>query len=293
MPPASTPPAAAPARRSPLGPLAFVGALSRPVRLLLCAVVVVALLLVAALVPLPFTVLGPGEAENTLGTDSTSGQPVLTISGHPVRQTSGGLLLTTISATAPQDRVSATDVFKAWFRDKQAVVPHDSVYQAGQSVKQVTATNQQEMQQSQDSAVTAALSYLHLTSQQVHVGISLEGVGGPSAGLMFTLGIIDKLDGNGSGRAGAAGDLTNGAVVAGTGEITGDGTVGAVGGVALKTWAAANEHATVFLVPRDECSDAKANTPKGLRLVPVRTLQDAIASLKALQSGHEGDVPHC
>jgi PDZ domain-containing protein len=61
--------------------------------------------------------------------------------------------------------------------------------------------------------------------------------------------------------------------------------------VALKTQAAARDGATVFLVPRAECPDAKVNTPSGLRLDPVNTLSDSIAALNALSSG--GSVPSC
>jgi PDZ domain-containing protein len=67
--------------------------------------------------------------------------------------------------------------------------------------------------------------------------------------------------------------------------------VGAVGGVPLKTQAAARDGATVFLVPKGECSDAKVNTPEGLRLVPVSTLAESVSALKALRDG--GDVPSC
>jgi Lon-like protease len=112
-------------------------------------------------------------------------------------------------------------------------------------------------------------------------------VGGPSAGLLFTLGIIDKLNGDGAG-----GDLTGGRTIAGTGTIDADGTVGAVGGVALKTQAAQRDGATVFLVPEEECSDAKAELPKGLRLIPVTSLKGAVSALTALESG-KGSVPAC
>ena len=70
-----------------------------------------------------------------------------------------------------------------------------------------------------------------------------------------------------------------------------DGTVGSVGGVPLKVQAARRDGATVFLVPRDECADAQANLPEGLRLIPVTTLDGAVDALRALASG--GDVPSC
>jgi PDZ domain-containing protein len=118
------------------------------------------------------------------------------------------------------------------------------------------------------------------------VKIDLGDIGGPSAGQMLSLGIIDKIAGNGRG-----GDLTGGRVVAGTGTIDDQGVIGAVGGVALKTRAAARDGATVFLVPASECSDAKVDTPKGLRLIPVATLASAVAALDALDTG--GAVPTC
>jgi PDZ domain-containing protein len=266
--------------------------------LALCAVVVVALLAVAGFVPLPFTVMYPGITANTLGKypekprDGLQPTQVITITGHPVRQTSGALRMTTISATAPQDSISLQKAVTAWFADDQAVVPRSAVYPAGQNVAQVNATNQREMTDSQNAATTAALNYLSLDPAKVKVSINLADVGGPSAGLMFTLGIIDELAGNGTGQAGPAGDLTNGANIAGTGEIDGKGNVSQVGGVALKTKAAAGDGATVFLVPSAECSDARAGLPHGLRLVPVDTLDQAVKALEALQNG-TGTVPSC
>ncbi|MFD8026282.1 hypothetical protein ACFV6G_38435, partial [Streptomyces lavendulae] len=64
-----------------------------------------------------------------------------------------------------------------------------------------------------------------------------------------------------------------------------------LGGVGLKTQAARRDGATVFLVPKAECSDAKAELPQGLRLIPVTSLSGAVDSLRALQRG--GEVPAC
>ncbi|MHA6760315.1 S16 family serine protease [Streptacidiphilus sp. PAMC 29251] len=270
----------------------------RSVVLTVCAVVLLALFGVAGFAPLPFTIMYPGITANTLGVypdPPQAGEPskqVITITGHPVRQTSGELRMTTISATAPQDSVSLLDAARAWPAKDQAVVPHDSVYPAGQNTQQVEATNQQEMTDSQSAATSAALSYLHLDASQVKVSISLADVGGPSAGLMFTLGIIDELAGNGSGQTGAAGDLTNGATIAGTGEIDASGRVSQVGGVALKTKAARRDGATVFLLPRAECGAGRSGLPAGLRLIPVDTLDQAVKALATLQSG-TGTLPSC
>lgn len=81
------------------------------------------------------------------------------------------------------------------------------------------------------------------------------------------------------------------ATSAGTGTIEADGKVGAVGGVSLKTQAARRDGATVFLVPKAECKQAKAEKPEGLRLIPVTTLESAVSSLRALDQG--GTVPSC
>ncbi|HEY9370770.1 S16 family serine protease [Streptomyces sp.] len=260
--------------------------LSRPRALALCALPVVALLVVAGLAPLPFAVAQPGTTADVLGVDE--GRPVITISGAPVRPTKGQLRMTTILATGPSAEVGLGDVADAWFRTDRAVLPRAAVYPEGKSDAEVTKHNLQQMKQSQDDAALAALNYLDKSPKDVKVTLHLADIGGPSAGLLFSLGIVDKLDGNGAG-----GDLTGGRVIAGTGTIDADGTVGAVGGVALKTQAAGRDGATVFLVPKAECDDAEAELPKGVRLIPVSTLKDAVASLKALGQGQEAKVPSC
>lgn len=259
--------------------------LTRPQAVAVYALPVVALLATAAFAPLPFSLAQPGLTANVLG--ENKGTPVITISGAPVRRTSGQLRMTTIEATGPDQNVSLSDVIDAWFATDQAVMPRDSVYPSGNSVKEIEQHNADQMKQSQDAATQAALDYLDLSGKNVKVTLKLADVGGPSAGLLFTLGIIDKLHGDGSG-----GDLTGGRTVAGTGTISADGTVGAVGGVALKTQAAKRDGATVFLVPKPECSDAKSELPKGLRLVPVTSLKGAVSALGALETG-KGSVPSC
>ncbi|GAA0486675.1 S16 family serine protease [Streptomyces sp. NPDC046215] len=251
-----------------------------------CAVPVVALLAVAAFVPLPFSLAQPGSTVDVLGTEK--GAPVITLDGTKSRRTSGELRMTTIVATGPHVSVSLADVVSGWFRTDRAVMPRDSVYPVGDSDKEVSEHNLAEMKASQGDATQAALRYLRKSPDEVKVRLSSGDIGGPSAGLLFTLGIIDKVDGDGRG-----GDLTGGRTIAGTGTIEPDGTVGAVGGVPLKTQAAKRDGATVFLVPKSECSEAQANLPKGLRLVPVTELKDAVASLRALSAGQQDKVPSC
>ncbi|KUJ64987.1 hypothetical protein ACZ90_52515 [Streptomyces albus subsp. albus] len=253
--------------------------------LAVCAALVAALFAVAAFAPLPFALAAPGDTVNVLGKDE--GRPVITITGTPTRKTTGQLRMTAIVATGPKATVKLGDVLDSWFDTDRAVLPRDSVYPAGDSPKEIQRHNLKDMRQSQNDAAAAALRYLHRTNDKIDIRLRLGDIGGPSAGLLFTLGIIDKLDGDGQG-----GDLTGGRVIAGTGTIDPDGTVGAVGGVGLKTQAARRDGATVFLVPKEECSDASGELPKGLRLVPVKKVDDAVTSLRALATG-KGRVPSC
>ncbi|MFC5185302.1 YlbL family protein [Actinomadura harenae] len=115
------------------------------------------------------------------------------------------------------------------------------------------------------------------------INISVGDIGGPSAGLMFSLSIVDKL---------TPGSLTGGKFIAGTGTITPDGQVGPIGGIQQKMVAARRAGATVFLTPKDNCAEAMGARPDGLRLVRADTLHGAIQSLDALTSG-KGDIPAC
>lgn len=101
-------------------------------------------------------------------------------------------------------------------------------------------------------------------------------VGGPSAGLMLALGIIEKL---------GPGSLTGGTKVAGTGTISTDGTVGPIGGIAEKLIGAKEKGATVFLAPAGNCPEAKSRTPDGITLAKVATLRDALRALADVRAG--------
>ncbi|MCT2591257.1 hypothetical protein LHJ74_15310 [Streptomyces sp. N2-109] len=254
--------------------------------LAVCALPVVALLTVAAAAPLPFSVAQPGLTADVLG--EHEGEQVISISGSEPRETEGSLLMTTIAATQPDESVRLPDLVRDWFATDRAVMPRDSVYPVGDTPEEVSEHNTAEMVKSQNVAVEAALRELKLSSDKVKVELKLADVGGPSAGLLFTLGIIDKLDGDGRG-----GDLTGGRTIAGTGTIEANGEVGPVGGVALKTQSAKRDGASVFLVPADECADAEAELPQGLRLIPVKTLDGTLDALKALKDGDGGKVPSC
>ncbi len=114
------------------------------------------------------------------------------------------------------------------------------------------------------------------------VTIHLTDIGGPSAGLMFALGIMDKV-----GDV----DLTKGRFIAGTGTIDATGKVGAIGGIQLKMLAARDKGATVFLAPAANCGDVRGATPDGLQVVKVSTLHEAAQDLLKIQQNEA--VPGC
>jgi PDZ domain-containing protein len=239
---------------------------------------VVALLATAVFAPLPFSVAQPGMTANVLG--ENKGTKVITVSGAPVRRTSGQLRMVTIVATGPDARVTLGDVFGSWFRTDRAVMPRDAVYPSGDTVKEIEKHNEAQMKQSQDAATQAALKYLGLSADKVRVTLKLADVGGPSAGLLFTLGIIDKLHGNGSG-----GDLTGGRTIAGTGTIDASGEVGPIGGIQLKMVAAKGIGAHTFLTPAGNCAEAERAPQQGLTLAKVATLDDALTALADVRAG--------
>ena len=120
----------------------------------------------------------------------------------------------------------------------------------------------------------------------VDIKINPGNIGGPSAGLMFTIGVLNRLSPT---------DLTHGHQIAGTGTISLDGTVGAIGGVKQKVIGAQWAGAQYFFVPCSygNYSDAQKAVGKKMMLVPVNTLSDALNFLKALATNPRPAVASC
>jgi PDZ domain-containing protein len=116
-------------------------------------------------------------------------------------------------------------------------------------------------------------------SSPVTVDLKLDDVGGPSAGLVFSLAIVDSL---------TPGSLVDGRDLAGTGTITPKGRVGPIGGVVQKMYGARDSGATTFLAPRSNCGEIAGNVPEGLDVVAVRSLDEAVAALDG-----QGPSPSC
>ena len=114
------------------------------------------------------------------------------------------------------------------------------------------------------------------------IDFTLQDVGGPSAGLMFAVGIVDKL---------TPANLTDGEHIAGTGTIDPDGVVGPIGGIRQKLAGARGAGATLFLMPADHCAEAAGHIPDGLTVAPVASLSEAVDTIDEYTSGQP--VPQC
>ncbi len=134
---------------------------------------------------------------------------------------------------------------------------------------------------------TTGGAYLGITVGTAYVApfeidFTLDDVGGPSAGLMFSLGIVDML---------TPGYLNGGREVAGTGTIDPDGAVGPIGGIQQKLVGARDSGSTLFLAPRDNCDEVSGHVPDGLTVAAVGTLDEAVDALTDYVAGRP--VPSC
>lgn len=118
----------------------------------------------------------------------------------------------------------------------------------------------------------------------LEVNIQLENVGGPSAGMMFALGIYDKL---------TPGELTGGEHIAGTGTIGGSGEVGAIGGIVQKMYGARDAGASWFLAPESNCGEVVGRIPGGLEVFSVADFDDAIDAVEAIAADDIVGLARC
>ncbi|HQF02732.1 MAG TPA: PDZ domain-containing protein [Phycicoccus sp.] len=137
-----------------------------------------------------------------------------------------------------------------------------------------------------DNAGTPVIGVLMTGKYTLPLDVTIHAgaVGGPSAGLMFSLAIYDLA---------TPGALTGGAKVAGTGTIADDGTVGPIGGIAQKMAGAKAGGATWFLAPADNCTEVVGHIPDGLQVVRVDTFATAEKAVTAIAADEAQDLPRC
>ena len=118
----------------------------------------------------------------------------------------------------------------------------------------------------------------------VEATFGLSDVGGPSAGMMFALGVVDEI---------TPGSLTGGKDISGTGTIDINGQVGPIGGIQQKMAGARESGSTFFLAPASNCNEVTGHEPKGMQVFAVNTLHEAIAATEAIASGNTSGLATC
>lgn len=201
----------------------------------------------------------------------------------------GKLLLVTVGTSGvPGYETTTFNAIKAWLNPERTLDPREAIVPIGQTEEQYEKESNEEMTSSQDSAIKAAkieAKKLGLSTTNKKISLHIEDIGGPSAGMIYSLGILNKINKY---------DITGGKTIAGTGTIDEKGNVGAIGGIQLKMLGARRDGATWFLAPESNCDEVEGHIPSGLRVVKVATLDDAWKALEAIRSGKNvKNLPFC
>src|SRR5580692_6128067 len=166
----------------------------RSLTLAIAGLATVAAIAVAVLFPVPYVILTPGPTLNTLGKDS-SGQPLISITGHPTYPTSGNLNMVTISYEGgPGVTLNIFQALRAWLDPSEAVVPESEIFPAGQSAQETQTQDTEQMASSQELATAAALTQLHI-SYQTTVEVLSTVAGYPASKSLKAGDVIEAVDG--------------------------------------------------------------------------------------------------
>lgn len=254
------------------------------------------LAIIVLFLPSAYVVEEPGPTQDVLG--KSSGKYVINVdnpnnpnnpnkkaasaaSGLKSHSKSGKLLLVTVNTSGvPGYEIPNIYAVLSWFDSKKQILPREVLVPVNQNASDYKKETNKQMTSSQSSAQVAALGYakkhLNVNVKNVKVKMHIDDIGGPSAGMMYALGILNKLTGV---------DLAGGKTIAGTGTIDNNGKVGAIGGIRLKMISAKRDGARWFLAPNSNCDEVVGNIPQGLNVVSVKTLDDAYKALEKIKAG--------
>ncbi|MEY4397779.1 MAG: hypothetical protein RLZ53_355 [Actinomycetota bacterium] len=242
------------------------------------AVVSVLGLFWAPLLPLPYVIEEPGPVTDVLG--KIDGIDIIEVSGMQTEEPIGVLDLLTVSAYGyPGNTPDVFRLIEAFFDSEKVIIPLDAAFPPGQTFEESIAEGKADFDAAQDDALAAASHVLGPDFVMPKITFHLDDIGGPSGGLIFALGIIDKV---------TPGQLTGGKAIAGTGTISADGYVGAIGGIRLKMISANRAGDRFFIAPRSNCDEIVGFEPEGLRVIPVDTLREALDVLNVIAA--DGDL---
>jgi PDZ domain-containing protein len=167
----------------------------RALTLLVAGVTVIVAAVVAAVLPVPYVILSPGPTLNTLG-DTSGGQPLIDIKGHPVNKTTGHLNMVTVDFEGgPGNEINVFTALRAWLDPHNAVVPQQEVFGTNESAQQVLKQDVQEMTGSQELATAAALTYLKIPFKTL-IQVASTEPGMPAAKVLRPGDVIEDVNGN-------------------------------------------------------------------------------------------------
>ncbi|MGI9144208.1 MAG: S16 family serine protease [Candidatus Planktophila sp.] len=227
----------------------------------------------ALFAPLPFVVVMPGGATDVL-------DKVISIKSEHSYKPTGSLYLLAVRVTSPGSAMFSGEIVYGWANGDQRVFPRSVLYPDHVSAQVIDKEAKVDMTSSQDKAKIVALAYMKKNYPQLPsvdpslITLDVKETGGPSGGMVFTLGVIEELTPQ---------DLLQGRKVAGTGTIDLAGKVGPIGGIDEKLIAARRAGATLFLAPRANCAEI-TSVPEGITLYAIRTIDDAVNALSANSS---------
>lgn len=254
------------------------------------------LAIIVLFLPSAYVVEEPGPTQDVLGKSSekyvinvdnpnkasnSNKKAASAASGLKPHSKSGKLLLVTVNTSGvPGYEIPNIYAILSWFDSKKQILPREVLVPVNQNASDYKKETNKQMTSSQSSAQVAALDYakkhLNVNVKNVKVKMHIDDIGGPSAGMMYALGILNKLTGV---------DLAGGKTIAGTGTIDNNGKVGAIGGIRLKMISAKRDGARWFLAPNSNCDEVVGNIPQGLNVVSVKTLDDAYKALEKIKAG--------
>ena len=236
--------------------------LSKPPLLFLFAV-----FLLALIAPMPFAIVSPGPVTDLLSKGLKIDNAITT---------EGKLYSLSVFVTNPDSRPPGIMILESWLRGDSVVIPSEVVYKEGETTKSANAQGKKEMLESEETAAIAAANFLKsaqpdkpLDWKTSDIKFVMKRVGGPSAGLAFSLALIAKLSNP---------EIIAGRNIAVTGTISESGRVGSIGGIDQKLIAAKSAGATIVLMPMANCRDVTVSTD-GLQVIPVNNLSQAFHGL--------------
>jgi PDZ domain-containing protein len=260
------------------------------------AKVLISLLLIAPLLlPVNFVFVNPGEGTPLFpkmlklsSSQPVSGKAVSDVKTYPV---DGQMFLLSIYVTNPETVILGYQVLQCWAKATCVVTPRSVIYPKQTDDDNELAIGKKEMKKSQNSALVATkkllakeypdLNFSKLTDNSLNV--DLKDTGGPSGGLIFALGLTELLSPE---------NLLQGRKIAATGTISTAGAVGSIGGVQEKIVAAREAGVELLFISRENCDDLP-DVVKGVRVIAVSTLEEAITALKNSKNSNFRGVQGC